>query len=371
MARTYRDLLVDEDDGKIRVNLLNRDGTVALHDVSMELSSPVAQEGDSFGAAAANLLLQLDEDGAPEVLPDVAIGVYTHAKNGTAHTLTGKGNNIRFVAAADFTAGDTITVNGAACTAATLAGDALWSGFWRRGAVVTCYRAGSALTFSGAGLSAADKAQLVPGNLLESVRLSSGGVNVAGGIPINNMFEFQIPMYSNDGISIPAGYYPSPISVKPVYVSGTTFTDFSGDGPFGLCEIRNSSGSNTTTIEDWYANTRGCFVRVRVNAEHDGQAAYGGNVRFMFQVPYSAPWDYCILRGSVSSGAKVAANWYTINNPAFSWAVDYGSNLNGRAAYSPSTPYLGINMGHNGTAAWGISHYECTISSITFYKNAT
>lgn len=44
MARIYRDLLVDEDDGKIRVNLLNRDGTVALHDVSMELSSPVAQE---------------------------------------------------------------------------------------------------------------------------------------------------------------------------------------------------------------------------------------------------------------------------------------------------------------------------------------
>ena len=57
MARSYRDTIPDEADGRLYVSLLNRDGTVALHDVAVEVSSPLVQQGDKFGAAAVNLLL--------------------------------------------------------------------------------------------------------------------------------------------------------------------------------------------------------------------------------------------------------------------------------------------------------------------------
>lgn len=40
------------------------------------------------------------------------IAAYTHAKSGSVHTLTGKGDNIKFKATADFVQGDTIEVGG-------------------------------------------------------------------------------------------------------------------------------------------------------------------------------------------------------------------------------------------------------------------
>lgn len=187
MARSFRDTIPDEADGRLYVSLLNRDGTVALHDVAVEVSSPLVQQGDKFGAAAVNLLLELDDEGRPRLaIPPAAVGgmaSYTHAKTGTVHELTGEGENIRFVATAGFAEGDGMTVNGEACTARTISGDALWGGFFAKGAAVVCWREGNTLNFSGAGLSEADKAQLVPGNLLDGVTIRSGGVTVAGGIP--------------------------------------------------------------------------------------------------------------------------------------------------------------------------------------------
>lgn len=110
---------------------------------------------------------------------------YTHTKSGTVHQLTGSGNNIKFTATAAFAEGDSVAVNGNTCTAKTISGDALWGGFWTEGAVVSCWlsETGDALNFSGAGLSEADKAKLVPGNLLDGVTIHSGGVTVAGSIP--------------------------------------------------------------------------------------------------------------------------------------------------------------------------------------------
>lgn len=110
---------------------------------------------------------------------------YTHTKNGTVHQLTGSGSNIKFTATAAFAEGDSVAVNGNTCTAKTISGDALWGGFWTEGAVVSCWlsETGDALNFSGAGLSEADKAKLVPGNLLDGVTIHSGGVTVAGSIP--------------------------------------------------------------------------------------------------------------------------------------------------------------------------------------------
>ena len=190
LARLFRDLKVNEQDGKVYLTLYNRDGSPALRDVSVGVSSEVTQQGDNWTAAAANLLLRLGEDGQPELaLTPQAIGaaaaengvnLYTHQKSGTVHTLTGSGNNIRFAATADFAAGDTIQVNGQACTAATAAGDALWAGFFKAGAMVVCYRTGNALTFNGGGLPAAEAAKLAPQNLKTGISVTVNGKTVTG-----------------------------------------------------------------------------------------------------------------------------------------------------------------------------------------------
>ena len=109
-----------------------------------------------------------------------ALGQYTHTKSGTVHELTGTGDNIRFVATADFAAGDTVKVNGTTCTASTMSGDALWAGFFKSGAVVVCYRTGNALNFSGGGLAAAEAAKITPENLKTGVSVTVNGKTVAG-----------------------------------------------------------------------------------------------------------------------------------------------------------------------------------------------
>lgn len=65
MPRLFKDLIVNEGDHKARVNLLNRDGSVALHEVAVELASTAAQRGDMWGAKEANLLLKIGDDGVP------------------------------------------------------------------------------------------------------------------------------------------------------------------------------------------------------------------------------------------------------------------------------------------------------------------
>ena len=190
MARTFKDLKVDEKDGKVYVTLYNRDGSVALRDVAVDVSSKIVQRGDKWTAAAANLLLRIGDDGQPQLaLTPAQIGAataaqgvatYIHAKSGTVHTLTGTGDNIRFVATADFTAGDTVKVNGTTCTASTAGGDALWSGFFKSGAVVICYKNGNKLTFNGGGLPAAELAKLTPENLKTGVSITANGKTVNG-----------------------------------------------------------------------------------------------------------------------------------------------------------------------------------------------
>lgn len=52
-------------DGKARITITSRSGTTFVTDGLVEVTSQVIQEGDKFGASAANLLLQLDDDGTP------------------------------------------------------------------------------------------------------------------------------------------------------------------------------------------------------------------------------------------------------------------------------------------------------------------
>lgn len=79
------------------------------------------------------------------------ISTYTCTTTGTTHSLTGTGNNIKFVADAPFNEGDTITVNGSLVSAYTQDGEALTGGAWNTSMTVVCYLDGSTLNFKGGG----------------------------------------------------------------------------------------------------------------------------------------------------------------------------------------------------------------------------
>ena len=136
----------------------------------------VMEEGDAFDQENMNDLEKRIEEG----FVSDGISAYTHSKDGTVHALIGKGDNIRFLATADFAAGDTFTVNGAPCTAKTLGGDSLWAGFFKIGAMVVCWKSEGGLTFNGGGLPAAELAKLVPANLKTGVSITANGKTVNG-----------------------------------------------------------------------------------------------------------------------------------------------------------------------------------------------
>ena len=82
MARAFKDMIVQEADGKPRLTFRNRQGAAVLEDVSVEVSSTVQQQGDAWGALEANLLMELDDDDvpyavAPEFTPAAAPAALT------------------------------------------------------------------------------------------------------------------------------------------------------------------------------------------------------------------------------------------------------------------------------------------------------
>ena len=67
MADVYKDMIVQEADGKPRLTFRSRQGAALLEDVSVEVASDILQQGDTWGAREANLLLEKDADGLPQL----------------------------------------------------------------------------------------------------------------------------------------------------------------------------------------------------------------------------------------------------------------------------------------------------------------
>ena len=99
------------------------------------------------GKSAISVVLNAADVGAAPAANGVAS--YTCSTGGKVHTLTGSGDNIKFVADAAYTAGNTIKVNGTTVTAQTQDGTALATGAWAKGATVVCWRNGTKLTVGG------------------------------------------------------------------------------------------------------------------------------------------------------------------------------------------------------------------------------
>jgi len=80
-----------------------------------------------------------------------AINEYTHAKTGVAHYINGSGNNIKFVATADYVEGDLFYVNGVEVTACFQNGEPLTTDYFKNGYVVSCFLNGTKLNFKSGG----------------------------------------------------------------------------------------------------------------------------------------------------------------------------------------------------------------------------
>lgn len=140
--------------------------TWRLHTRSVNGKRPTTPGGD--------IKLEAADVGAE--VAGTGISTYTCTTSGSVHALSGKGNNIKFVADAAYTAGNTIKVNGTTVTAQTQDGTALPTGAWAKGATVVCWRNGTKLTVgggSGAG------SEILTGQWIFALRrLDYGGVGV-------------------------------------------------------------------------------------------------------------------------------------------------------------------------------------------------
>ena len=114
------------------------------------------------------------------VVPIEPFYTYTHTKSGAVHALAGNfGNNIKFIATADYSEGDTFTVNGTPVTAKRQNGSQLGANSFISGAVVTCFLNGATLYFGAAGNAANDITTLYTGALsdMSYVNLSESAYN--------------------------------------------------------------------------------------------------------------------------------------------------------------------------------------------------
>lgn len=122
------------------------------------------------------------------------ISVYTHSKSGTVHSLTlaGGGNNIKFIATAAFTKGDTVEVNGNAVTVLLPNGKAPGNNFFVYGAVVLAFLSGSTLFLVGGG-SGAEIKLTVTANDGDTVTVAKGATTLSETLDGVTSFTFELP----------------------------------------------------------------------------------------------------------------------------------------------------------------------------------
>lgn len=201
------------------------------------------------------------------------ISSYTCTTSDTTHALAGTGNNIKFVADAEYKAGDTITVNGQVVTAQTQDGAALSDGAWASGATVVCWLDGTTLNFrGGGGLSPADQAKLIPKNILNGVTffedtpkevigslkiLAAGGANASGYYVFwdgekyqNGIFGVSTPSFNFVGTPIMAVVNMQPESKAVLTICGVPVTGNSQAQV--LTELSGTEIAVTTYVAEFY-----------------------------------------------------------------------------------------------------------------------
>lgn len=121
----------------------NVDATASKEDLRMAV----------FNAGAGDMQAQgydSDLDGVVN-RADNGFFTYMHTRSGSTHSLTGSGDNIKFLSAAGYSEGDGFTINGVKVTAQLINGESLPDGFFKSGMVVNCFRNGDTINFNGGG----------------------------------------------------------------------------------------------------------------------------------------------------------------------------------------------------------------------------
>lgn len=122
------------------------DGDVAGH-----LQNEIDSMEDTVNSAVEEL--EVEMQATIEEVRKTGFSTYTHTKAGTNHALTlmGGGNNIKFVATAIYSKGDTFTINGASVSVLLPSGKAPGNKFYVVGSVVIGFLSGEVLYLVGGG----------------------------------------------------------------------------------------------------------------------------------------------------------------------------------------------------------------------------
>lgn len=151
-----------------------------------------------------------------------AVSMCTHSKSGTVHTLVTKDGNtrysiVRFVATADFTAGDTFRLGSSASTTVVTPklenGDPLPTGAFKKNSVCIACTGDTSATINtlffkgGGGLSSSElaAADAEPGEVLEGVKFYAGDKTLKTGTMPNQ--GAKTIMYAGSDVAIPEGFH--------------------------------------------------------------------------------------------------------------------------------------------------------------------
>jgi hypothetical protein len=146
-------------------------------------------------------------------LADMAIKTYTCTKSDTTFTLTGSGDNIKFVATADYAEGDTFTLNGTAMNALMPDGNALSGGFFKTGAVVFGFVKGTTIYFVGGAPPVLSSALPDSGTALTANAI----YNIPASSPVGT-YQFVAPSSGEAH-----GFFTTDTSVAITFGTGATY----------------------------------------------------------------------------------------------------------------------------------------------------
>ena len=341
------DAVKDTDDYKTvaeavaAANLVNQnlDAILAAPDYAAQAKQSETQAGTYKDAAAQSAEAAADSaadaKSSAAALSSAAILTYTHRRSEGVHMLTPPAGKtaytnaiIRFVAAADFTAGDVFYIGTTTLRGTYANGEALDTGAFVTGETVLVCRNDKKLTFKGGGgLSGADLAlaDAAAADVLESKTFYSGGAKLlkTGTILTHNTVD------KNGAVGINA-YYPT-VPTTPVegntqvgtgldgvnrrnlqppagYYDGTSYigdTDANVAAAIGLSAAKLMSGQQVLGI-DGTGLTRAVYyggLPTDYSAHTMGTAPASGTLLFVF----AGRADHDMQIQSITIGGQVVA----------------------------------------------------------------
>lgn len=208
---------------------------------------------DEFTAWFEGIRGQLDEDPAGHLQNQIdkkGIQVYTHSRSGSVNELTGAGPNGRALITSDIQEGDTWTVNGSPVTAYVGTNDAtsMMAGLPYTGKWITFVFDGESINFKGGGgLSAADKAKLIPSNIREGVKFFEGTPNeVVGTLTWKDLLPDDLVLFSANDLNPLLGGWAWVSNRQPTIAIDSTIRISFGEGLPNTCNTRSTNKIDVT-----------------------------------------------------------------------------------------------------------------------------